>query len=160
MSNDSKFKKLTNNNFLFRLYLLKALPMAFLAGVQVKEFSTEKTEITIKFSWLNQNPFHSIYFACLAMAAETSTGLLIMNGIYKSSPAISMLIIKNQSFFFKKAIGKISFTCVDGKEISEAIEKTKQDTNGVVIDVKSTGIDEAGDTVAEFIFTWSLKAKK
>ena len=159
MNENFKFQNFINNNFLFRLYLLKVLPMAFLAGIRVKEFSVEKSALTIKFSWLTQNPFRSIYFACLAMAAEISTGLLVMNGIYKSTPAISMLVIKNQSFFLKKAVGKISFTCLDGRLISEAIQKAKQNEEGSVINVKSIGVDEAGDTVAEFIFTWSLKAR-
>jgi len=157
---NSKFQKFANSNFLFRLYLLKVLPMAFLAGIRVKEFSVEKATINIKFSWLTQNPFRSIYFACLAMAAEISTGLLVMNGIYKSNPVISMLVVKNQSFFFKKAVGKISFTCSEGNLISEAIEKAKHSSEGVIVEVKSIGIDEVGDTVAEFIFTWSVKAKK
>jgi len=159
MNKVSKFQKFITNNFLFRLYLLKVLPMAFLAGIRVKEFSVEKAILTIKFSWLTQNPFRSIYFACLAMAAEISTGLLVMNGIYKSTPAISMLVIKNQSFFLKKAVGKISFTCLDGKLITESIQKAKQCEEGATIDVKSVGVDEAGDTIAEFIFTWSLKTK-
>ncbi|MEO6883617.1 MAG: DUF4442 domain-containing protein [Bacteroidia bacterium] len=141
------------------MYLLKSLPMAYLAGIRVKEFSAEKTILSIQFSWLTQNPFRSIYFACLAMAAEISTGLLVMNGIYNSSPKISMLVTKNQSSFFKKAVGKISFTCSDGKLISEAIQQAKQNESGITIDVKSVGVDEAGDTVAEFFFTWSLKAK-
>src|ERR1035437_6409617 len=157
--NSSKFQKFINNTFLFRLYLLKVLPMAFLAGIRVKEFSVEKSALTIRFSWLTQNPFRSIYFACLAMAAEISTGLLVMNGIYKSNPAISMLVVKNQSFFFKKAVGKISFTCSEGNLISESIEKAKHNSEGVIVEVKSIGIDEVGDTVAEFIFTWSVKAK-
>ena len=159
MNEVSKFQKFANNGFLFRLYLLKVLPMAFLAGIRVKEFSPECSKLTIKFSWLTQNPFRSIYFACLAMAAEISTGLLVMNGIYKSSPAVSMLVIKNQSVFLKKAVGKITFTCNEGAEITRAIEATKKSTEGVVVEVRSVGIDEAGDTVAEFIFTWSLKAK-
>jgi len=160
MDTNSKFLKIIGNNFLFRLYLLQALPMAFLAGIRVKEFTTGKAVITISFSWLTKNPFRSIYFACLAMAAEISTGLLVMNGIYKSTPEISMLVIKNQSSFFKKAVGKILFTCSDGTKIAEAIQKAKQNEEGVVIDVKSVGVDEAGETVAEFIFTWSLKEKK
>ncbi len=157
--NNSKFQKFANNNFLFRLYMLKVLPMAFLAGIRVKEFSEEQSVLTIKFSWLTQNPFRSIYFACLAMAAEISTGLLVMNGIYESKPAVSMLVTKNQATFFKKAVGKISFTCLDGKMIADAIDTAKKSSEGVVVEVKSIGVDEAGDTVAEFIFTWSLKAK-
>jgi hypothetical protein len=141
------------------MYLLKSLPMAFIAGVRAKELSNEKAITTIKFGWLTQNPFRSMYFACQAMAAEMSTGLLVMNATYNSSPAISMLIIKNQAVYFKKAIGKITFICADGNHIDELIAKAKQSGEGITADLKSIGVDESGDTVAEFIFTWSLKAK-
>lgn len=158
MSN-TKFQKLVNNSFLFRIYLLKSLPMAFIAGVRVKELSDSKSITTIKFGWLTQNPFRSMYFACQAMAAEMSTGLLVMNAIYNASPAISMLIVQNKTTYHKKAIGKIAFTCADGNHISEIIAKVKLGGEGVTTDLKSIGVDESGDTVAEFIFTWSLKAK-
>ena len=156
---NTKFQKLVNNSFLFRIYLLKSLPMAYIAGVRVKELTNEKAITTIKFGWLTQNPFRSMYFACQAMAAEMSTGLLVMNATYNSSPAISMLIVKNQAVYLKKATGKITFTCNDGNHIDELIAKTKQTEEGVTADLKSIGVDELGDTVAEFIFTWSLKAK-
>lgn len=158
MSN-SKFQNLVNNKFLFRIYLLKSLPMAFIAGIRVKELSKEKAITTIKYGWLTQNPFRSMYFACQAMAAEMSTGLLVLNSVYKSSPAISMLIVKNEALYFKKAIGKITFTCNAGNSIELAIIKTKTIGEGLVIELKSIGLDESGDKIAEFTFTWSLKAK-
>jgi hypothetical protein len=156
---NSKFQNLVNNSFLFRIYLLKSLPMAFIAGVRVKELSADKAITTIKFGWLTQNPFRSMYFACQAMAAEMSTGLLVMNAIYNSSPAVSMLIIQNKASFLKKAVGKITFTCADGNHINEIIRKVKQGGEGVTTDLIAVGKDESGDIVAEFTFTWSLKAK-
>ena len=156
---NSKFQNLVNNSFFFRLYLLKSLPMAFMAGVRVKELSSDKAITTIKFGWLTQNPFRSMYFACQAMAAEMSTGLLVMNAIYNSSPAVSMLIIQNNARFPKKAVGKITFTCADGNHIKEIITKVKQGGEGVTTDLIAVGQDESGDIVAEFTFTWSLKAK-
>lgn len=158
MSN-SRFQKLVNNSFLFRIYLLKSLPMAFIAGVRVKQLETDKAITTVKFGWLTQNPFRSMYFACQAMAAEMSTGLLVMNAVYDSTPPVSMLIVKNQAVYHKKAIGKITFTCYDGNHIEQIIAKVKASGEGITTDLKSIGVDEAGDTVAEFIFTWSLKAK-
>ena len=155
----SKFQKLVNNSFLFRLYLLKSLPMAFIAGIRVKELSDEKAITVIKYGWLTQNPFRSMYFACQAMAAEMSTGLLVMNHTYNSTPGISMLIVKNQAVYFKKAVGKITFTCTEGELISKIIAIAKESGEGVTTDLRSIGIDEAGETVAEFLFTWSLKAK-
>ena len=155
----TKFQKLVNNPFLFRIYLLKSLPMAYIAGIRVKELSDEKAITKVKFGWLTQNPFRSMYFACQAMAAEMSTGLLVMNAIYNSTPAISMLIVQNKATYFKKAIGKITFTCNDGNHITEIIAKVKQGGEGITTDLKSIGTDEKGDIVAEFVFTWSLKAK-
>lgn len=156
---NSKFQKIVNNSFLFRIYLLKSLPMAFIAGIRVKELSDQNAITTVKYGWLTQNPFRSMYFACLAMAAEMSTGLLVMNAIYNSTPSVSMLIVQNKATYFKKAIGKITFTCADGNHVAEVVAKVKQGGEGITTDLKSIGIDEHGDTVAEFIFTWSLKAK-
>jgi hypothetical protein len=155
-----KFQKLVNNRFLFRLYLLKSLPLAYVAGIKVEKLADERAVTTVKFKWLTQNPFRSMYFACLAMAAEMSTGLLVIAEIYLSKPAISMLIISNNASYHKKAVGKIRFTCEDGKYVAEMVEKAKQTGESYVLDLRSVGIDESGDKVAEFVFSWSIKAKK
>ncbi len=155
----TKFQKLVSNGFLFRLFMLKKLPMVYIAGIRVKELSAERSIVRIKYKWLTQNPFRSMYFACQAMAAELSTGLLVMNGVYDSKPPVSMLVIKNSSVFHKKAVGKITFTCNDGIHIANMIEQAKQSNDGVMMDLTSTGKDEKGEVVSEFIFTWSLKAK-
>lgn len=155
----TKFQKLITNPFLFRLYLFKKLPLAYIAGIRVKELSDERAITTVKYGWLTQNPFRSMYFACLSMAAEMSTGLLVLNGVYNSNPPISMLIIKNQALYHKKAIGKITFTCSDGILINSFINQAKVSGESVLVDTTSIGKDEAGDVVAEFTFTWSMKAK-
>lgn len=156
----SKFQNLVNNRFLFRFYLLKSLPLAFIAGIRVKELSNEKCITTVKYSWLTQNPFRSMYFACQAMAAEMSTGLLLINGVYKSVPPVSMLIVQNKAVYHKKAVGRIIFVCSDGATVLESINKAKTTGESVLIDTVAIGKDESGDTVAEFTFTWSVKVKK
>lgn len=155
----TKFQKLVNNSFLFRLFLLKSLPMAFLAGVHVKSLDDNAASATVRYGWRTQNPFRSMYFACQAMAAELTTGLLVMNGIYRSDPPVSMLIIKNVAVYYKKARGKITFTCSDGEHIRNMISYAKQSGESVQMDLKSAGTNEKGEIVSEFIFTWSLKAK-
>jgi hypothetical protein len=153
------FQKLVNNSFLFRCFLLGKLPMAYIAGIRVQSLTNEKAIVKIKYKWLTQNPFKSMYFACQAMAAEMSTGLLVMNYTYNSNPTISMLITKNNAEYFKKAVGKITFTCVDGEKIKSIIETVKKGGEGASVNLLSIGTDEKGDKVSEFIFTWSLKAK-
>lgn len=154
-----KFRELAASPSQLRLFMLTKLPMAYLAGLRVHALSEERAEVTIPYKYLNKNPFNSIYFASLSMAAELSTGLLCMAQTYKSSPPVSMLVVHMEADFTKKAVGKITFTCEDGQKIKAAADQTKATGEGVTVVATSTGIDEAGDKVAEFRFTWSLKAK-
>ena len=75
----TNYQKFAANSFLLRLSFLGSLPAAFFAGLKVKEITDEKVITVVKYSWFTKNPFRSIYFACLAMAAELSTGLLLIN---------------------------------------------------------------------------------
>ncbi|TPE45039.1 DUF4442 domain-containing protein [Pontibacter mangrovi] len=139
--------------------MLARLPMAYLAGLRVAALSAESATVTIPYKYINKNPFRSIYFACLSMAAELSTGVLCMMQVYKSTPAVSMLVVRMEADFTKKAVGRIAFTCHDGERIQQAAEQTKATGQGVTLTATSTGTDESGDVVATFRFTWSLKAK-
>jgi hypothetical protein len=75
--------------------------------VRLKEISEIRAVTTVKYGWKNQNPFQSMYFAVQAMAAELSTGALVMSKIHQSGKKISMLVANNNSSFTKKATGRI-----------------------------------------------------
>ena len=139
--------------------MLSKLPMAYMADLRVTSLSRERATVTIPYKYLNKNPFGSIYFACLSMAAELSTGVLCMMHVYKADPPVSMLVVHMDADFTRKAVGKITFFCEDGKRIMEAVEQTKTTGEGVTVTATSVGLDEDGEQVAEFRYTWSLKAK-
>jgi hypothetical protein len=153
------FQKIIQNPIKFRFFLLQKLPSALIAGLKVQEISTLEAVITVKHKWLNQNPFRSMYFAVQSMAAEMSTGLLAFGQLYQRNPPVSMLVVGMEAKFHKKAVGKISFYCEDGLAISNAIEAASQTGQGQTIQCYSIGKNEAGETVSEFWFTWSFKAK-
>ena len=67
--------------FKYHLFLLFKLPIAIIAGVRLRSISLESCTTSVKHRWLNQNPFQSIYFAVQAMAAELSTGALVLQFI-------------------------------------------------------------------------------
>ena len=69
-------------------FLFLKLPSAFICGVRVKEIDENKCVVSVKHRWINQNPFNSMYFAVQAMAAELSTGALVMFQIQKSGKKI------------------------------------------------------------------------
>lgn len=140
-------------------FLFFKLPSAFLCGVRVKQIEAEKCVVTVKHRWINQNPFNSMYFAVQAMAAELSTGALVINHIQQSGKSISMLVANNKSNFSKKATGRITFTCNDGKNASQAIQKAIDSGEGQTFWMKSIGINENGEQVSEMDFEWSVRTK-
>lgn len=157
--NFNQFSKLIVNPLRFRLFLLSKLPAAFFAGLSIESFDETQADISVKQKWFNKNPFGSIYFAVLTMAAEMSTGILCMANIYKRNPAVSMLVVKTEASFYKKATGKIIFTCKDGQSITALVNDVIAAGDGRAITCKSTGKNEAGEIVAEVSCTWSFKAR-
>ncbi|QYA26871.1 DUF4442 domain-containing protein [Gramella sp. MT6] len=140
-------------------FLMLKLPSAWLCGVRVKQIDQSQCEIGVKHRWINQNPFNSMYFAVQAMAAELSTGALVMNKIQQSDKKISMLVAQNKAVFTKKATGKIKFTCYDGNKVNQALERTVKTGEGETFWMKSIGLNEDGVEVSVFEFEWTVKLK-
>jgi len=159
-SNFQLFSKQMTSPFKFRMFLFSKLPSAYFSGVRVKSLDENKCEVTVPFKWFSQNPFRSTYFACLSMAAEMSTGALALGHLYKRTPAVSMLVIKTEGEYFKKAVDKTVFVCEDGLEIKRMIEEAIASGEGKTIRTKTIGKNKAGELVAEFFITWSFKAKQ
>lgn len=146
---------------LFKLnaFLFFKLPSAFWCGVRLKEITANSCTATVKENLINKNPFHSIYFAVLAMGAELTTGALVLQEIKDSKRSISMLVLNSKASFFKKANGTIHFTCNNVGNVSEAIQKTIATGEGQTVWLKSIGTNKQGIVVAEMDFEWSIKLK-
>lgn len=157
--NIKKFIGKISNPFLFKLFLLIKLPMAFLANLKVKSVTSEYCEITVPYKWLNQNPFRSTYFAVLAMAAEMSSGMIALMYTQDSKPSVSMLVTKLEAKFTKKATGLTTFKCDEGKAIREAIERSILSGEGQSVVCKAVGVNKNGEEEAVFEVTWSFKAR-
>ncbi len=140
-------------------FLFFKLPSAFICGVRVKQIEETRCVVTVKHRWMNQNPFNSMYFAVQAMAAELSTGALVMNHIQNSGKKISMLVANNKSNFSKKATGIITFECKDGKLAEKSIQQAIASQEGVTFWMKSIGTNEKGEQVSEMDFEWSVRIK-
>ena len=153
------FKQLITSPIKFRFFLFQKLPAAFFAGLRIHHFDPEKCVVRIKYSWFTMNPFKSVYFAVEAMAAEMCSGMLAFGQVYQRTPKVSMLVVKMEAAFVKKATGVILFTCEDGQMIQNAINKAITSGEGKTIVCKSIGTNSANEVVAEFNFTWSFKAK-
>ena len=153
------FRRQVLNPTKLRLFMLRKLPMAWLAGLRLTQLTPEMAAVTIRYKYLTQNPFRSLYFACLAMAAELASGIQAMMHVQAGGP-VSMLITSIQGDFTKKAVGLITFTCPDGAHIARAVAESRATGEGRTVVCTSTGVDEAGDVVAVFKLTWSFRAKR
>lgn len=158
-SHTQTFIKLMKHPVKFRMFLFTKLPAAYMAGVRVREVDEKKCVATVPYKWLSQNPFRSTYFACLSMAAEMSTGALAMAHLYRIHPPVSMLVVKVESEYFKKATGRTSFICEDGELFQKAIEETISTGETRIVKAKSVGTNANGEIVAEFLITWSFRVK-
>ena len=158
MEINNEFIKLANSSK-FNLFMLRKLPSAYFSGVRLKSLTVKDCTVTVPFKWFSQNPFKSTYFACLAMAAELSTGALAMANVFKRKPGISMLVVSMEAEYFKKATGLTSFVCTDGADFTQIINKAVASGEPQTLAALSEGRNSNGELVARFIITWSFKVK-
>lgn len=144
----------------FNTFTFFKLPSAWWCGVRLRHLDEKKAIVTVKYKWFNQNPFKSMFWAVQGMAAELSTGAMMIDQIRESGKKISMLVANNNANFSKKATGKITFTCKDGHLIKEALDKTIATGEGQTIWMKSTGVNKDGVVVSTFNFEWTVRLKK
>lgn len=143
----------------FNRFMFFKLPSAWWCGVRLKQIDSRSATTSVKHRWINQNPFNSMFWAVQGMAAEFSTGALVIQEIRKSGKNISMLVLNNKANFSKKARGRIHFTCEGGEQVAGAISRAAATGQGQTVWLQAIGKDTSGDTVSTFEFEWTLKAK-
>mgnify|MGYP001205254410 CR=1 FL=1 len=153
------FIRLLHHPVKFRLYLLWKLPAAFFSGVRLQVIDEQYCEVTVPYQWFSQNPFRSTYFACLAMAAEMSSGLLAMVHTRSQPVKVSSLVVKFEAVYLKKAVSRTRFVCNDGMLLKAAIDKAVAAGEPQELETLSVGANEAGEKIAECKITWSFKPK-
>ena len=152
-----RFQKNMTNPIYFWWAMIFKLPTAIFWKLRINMLTNEVCQVTIPYSWRSQNPYQSIYFAALAGAAELSTGALCHLNI-TGKAEFSMLVVDFRAEYFKKANQTIIFTCNQGKEIEEIIDKISPGESDSLVLV-SSAIDPEGELIAEFYVTWSFMRK-
>lgn len=133
--------------------------MAWIAGLRVEELTAEKCVTSIPYKRLNKNPFRSIYFAVLSMAAEFSTAVSCSLAVTGKKPSVALIIVDLKATFLKKATDRVYFTCEEGLKSFQAVEKCISTGEAETATLKTVGKMKDGTKVAEFEFTWSFKQR-
>lgn len=152
------FLRRVNNPFLFGLFQLWKLPAAWFMGLRVVQCNGQSCTIRLPYGWRSQNPFRSVYFAAQCAAAEMSTGLLALAAL-QERPAASMLVVKIEAEFLKKASAPLLFTCDEGPLVETTIQAAIDSGLGQTLRLCSTGRLPDGTEAARVWVTWSFKRK-
>lgn len=155
---DSQLAKKLRSPWLLRLWMLRRLPMGLIAGMYIRHLDQGGCEVILRDRWWIRNPFGSVFWAVMGMAAELSTGAWLYANASKSG--IQFILVGMNGQFFKKARGKSYYFCQPGPEVHDIIERalSADDTKIVLFPVKAK--NEAGDILAEFQFEWQLRKPK
>ncbi|TNE27491.1 MAG: DUF4442 domain-containing protein [Bacteroidetes bacterium] len=162
MEMNSKQDKLLSrlrNKWVFRLFTRKMVPAAARAGVRFVEMDGEKCTILVPNLKRNRNPFRSMYFAVQSMGAEMSTALLAMFHLEAHHASIAWIVIDFKADFPTKATSDVTFTCVDGEKVREAIQRAAEGEEAQVVELKTVGTTSDGTVVSNFQFRWSFKKR-
>jgi type IV secretory pathway TrbL component len=100
-----------------------------------------------------------MFWAVQGMAAELTTGALMLKKIKESGRNISMLVANNNAAFTKKATGRLTFECNQGLSIDSAITKALETGEGQTVWLNAVGKNKEGVEVSNFNFEWSIKLK-
>jgi hypothetical protein len=144
---------------MFRWYLMMNLPMGWIAGLRVKNLSPSECTTSVPFKWLTKNPFKSIYFAVQSMAAELSTASTCLLAVTGQKPSVAFIIVDMKASFYKKATGRVFFTCQDAMQAFNAVDKCIQSGDAETATFHTVGKMADGTVVSEFEFTWSFKQR-
>ena len=147
------------SSFKFRLFLIKKLPLAYIAGLKLVTISDQLCKTKMRFSYINQNPFRSMYFAAMFMGAEMTTGLPLFLKIKEAKLKMSMLLVETHASFQKKAVGMIYYVCDDLPKFLKEMEDLNVGES-TQLRMPSKAYNESDELLAEFELVWSLKRKE
>jgi len=152
------FLEQVNSPWRMRLFMWWKLPAAAFMGLRVVTCSPERAIVRLPYGWRSQNPFRSIYFVAQCAAAEMSTGLLLLCAL-DGKPPVSMLVVRIEAEFLKKAADTLLFTCEEGQAVADAVQKTLETGEAQLLRMCSVGTLPDGSEAARVWITWSLKRK-
>ena len=147
-------KKLTNPLQL-RLWMLAKLPMGLLSGMYVDSLDENQCVVVLKDRRWIRNPFGSVFWAVMGMAAELSTGALVY--AYASGSDVKFILTGMEAKFFKKAKGKSYYFCGAGLDVLRSFELSINHNDACIVILPVTAKDEAGQVLATFSFQWQLR---
>ena len=124
---------------LLRLYTFFKIPLISYCKPVVISFDDTHLKIRIPLNRRTKNHINSMYFGALSVGADLAGGFLALLLINKKKTKQNIVFKSASSTFLKRAEGDVYFTCNNGKEILETMEKSKEtkERQNIFVDVEA-----------------------
>ena len=129
--------------------------MGLLSGMVIESLDESGCKVMLKDRFWIRNPFRSVFWAVMGMAAELSTGALIY--AYVSGSNTKYILIGINCEFLKKVRGKSFYFCSSGQDVLRNLNSLENPGDTCTVILPVTAYDQAEQIVAEFKFSWQLR---
>lgn len=153
---------LSKETLMLRAFGFFKIPLLFFVSPSVVELTSKRCVVKIPLTRRSRNHLKSMYFGALAAGADCAGGLIAMRLIEDGKHKVSLVFKDFTAEFLKRAEGDVHFTCEQGDELRDFVEKVVASGERMNLPVKvvATVPSMLGDEpVARFTLTLSLKKK-
>ena len=144
---------------LFQGLLWTRMPLLAMVSPRVKELDGDHCRIEIPFAWRNRNIFGTMYFAASVMAAEATTGCLVLFHEAARRDNISFIVRGVEADFVKPARSTVTFECVDGDVVASGFAEAAATSERVDRTLEVIGRREDGKECARVKVFWTWRKK-
>jgi acyl-coenzyme A thioesterase PaaI-like protein len=145
-----------------RLWALTKIPLIFFLRPSVVEASDERCVLKIRLNRRSRNHLGSMYFGALCTGADAAAALIGLQASQKVGGRIAVIFKDVQAEFLKRAEADVHFSCGQGREIRELLEKANEsgERENLPVHVVATVPTLFGsEPVARFTLTLSVKRR-
>lgn len=155
---------LLKETLFLKVFSFAKIPLLFAAGPRIVSLDDDSCVIALPFKRGNRNHLGSMYFGALCIGADAAGGLIAAKLLRELKSGTGSLIFKDfKAEFLKRAEGETFFTCSNGAEIKQAVDRAWSSGERVQLPVPVTATvpSKSGDEpVARFVLTLSLKVRR
>lgn len=144
---------------LFQGLLWTRMPLLAMIKPRMRGLDQERCEVEIPFRYRNRNIFGTMYFAATLMAAELTTGGLVLFHNAARPEKVKFIVKGIEADFVKPARSRVTFVCDQGEEVRKAFEEALRGEEGVERTLEVSGRRADGEEVARVKVNWYWRAK-
>ena len=146
---------------LLRLFGWIKVPLIGFVRPKVLEVSPSSMRMLIPLSRRSRNHLKSMYMGALMIGADVASGYYAAKLIYEKGYKIDFLFRSAGARFLKRPEGDVVFTCTQGHEIEQLVEKAQQTGERVeaLLLITATVPSLSDEVVAEMEMVLSLKRR-